>query len=200
MNGKEKPKFQKRKWVSVSWEQVGSLVWEDTCGDDVDALLLPRDHGLRSARGLTGQHNGIVHDDIQCPWLGLDNGWLCERKERGKSTVFKARRIQKSTKIVQPEQAAAAMLAARPALLISLQLTLHVQSDMPVGRARGVPGHAGVPAPMGQLGRGDLHSSWGRESTTTCTASSRHRCSLTASLSSFQAIREGIFGGLFAFL
>lgn len=199
MNGKENPKFQKRKCVSVSQEQAGSL-WEDTCGDDVDALLLPGDHGLRSARGLTGQHNGIVHNDIQRPRLCLDNRWLCGMKEKGKSITFKARRIQKSTKIVQPEQAEVAMLAARTASLVSPQLTLHVQSDVPVCRARSVPGHAGVPAPMGQLGRGDLHSSWGRESTTTCRASSRHRCSLTASLSSFQAIREGISGGLFAFL
>lgn len=118
-------------------------------------------------------------------------------KEKGKSITFKAKKIQKSTKIVQPEQVEIAMLAVRTVLLVSLQLTLHVQSDVPVGRARSVPGHAGVPAPMGQLGRGDLHSSWGRESTTTCRASLRHRCSLTAS---FQAIREGVFGEPFAFL
>lgn len=191
------PSFRKENGCLCHGGRQGPRLWEDTCGDDVDALLLPCDHRLRSARGLTGQHNGIVHDDIQCPWLGLDHRWLCGMKEKGKSITFKAKKIQKSTKIVQPEQVEIAMLAVRTVLLVSLQLTLHVQSDVPVGRARSVPGHADVPAPMGQLGRGDLHSSWGRESTTTCRASLRHRCSLTAS---FQAIREGVFGELFAFL
>lgn len=79
------PNFRKENGCLCHGSRRGPRLWEDTCGDDVDALLLPRDHRLRSARGLTGQHNGIVHDDIQRPWLGLDNGRLCGMKEKGKA-------------------------------------------------------------------------------------------------------------------